>query len=131
MKTKDYKIESGEAEDAEAIYELYWAVAAFEGGLARTAEEITPEYVEYFSHPIEQNETLSKGFAIVHNTDKRGRIGIAASGGANRNQAGRTGILLYLRFKIKEAESYPIGKAIRLTFTKKPVFEDENGSDIF
>ncbi|HEX8197141.1 MAG TPA: Calx-beta domain-containing protein [Pyrinomonadaceae bacterium] len=82
------------------------------------------------AHPIEQNETLSKGFAIVHNTDKRSRIGIAASGGANRNQAGRSGILLYLRFKIKEAESYPIGKAIRLTFTKKPVFEDENGCDI-
>jgi CSLREA domain-containing protein len=83
------------------------------------------------AHPIEQNETLSKGFAIVHNIDKRGRIGIAASRGASRNQAGITGILLYLRFKIKEAESYPIGKAIRLTFTKKPVFEDENGSDIF
>lgn len=69
MKTKDYKIEPGAAEDAAAIYELYRAVAAFEGGLARTAEEITPEYVEYFLH-----NSLQSGVVIIARNRDDGKI---------------------------------------------------------
>lgn len=69
MKTKDYKIEPGAAEDAAAIYELYRAVAAFEGGLARTAEEITPEYVEYFLH-----NSLQSGVVVIARNCDDGKI---------------------------------------------------------
>ncbi|MEK7832841.1 MAG: N-acetyltransferase [Acidobacteriota bacterium] len=41
-------INSAKPEDATAIVELYRAVAAIEGGLARTAAEVSDEYVAHF-----------------------------------------------------------------------------------
>lgn len=60
MKRDEYTIEFGTAQDAAAIMKLYSAVAAIEGGLARTADEITPEYVEYFL-----NNSLASGIIVV------------------------------------------------------------------
>ncbi|MFN7928437.1 MAG: N-acetyltransferase [Blastocatellia bacterium] len=46
----EYLITPSQPTDAAAILGLYRAVAAIEGGLARTAAEITPAYVEAFLH---------------------------------------------------------------------------------
>lgn len=82
-------------------------------------------------HPVEQNETLSQNFAIDSDTARSGKIGIAAaSGETNRNQAASGGVLLYLRFKIKKAEIDATDTTIPLNFTRKPVFEDENGETV-
>lgn len=45
---KDFVITAGTAEDGAAILSLYQAVAAIEGGLARTADEISAAYVDHF-----------------------------------------------------------------------------------
>lgn len=46
----DYLITTSQRTDTAAILTLYRAVAAIEGGLARTADEITMAYVEDFLH---------------------------------------------------------------------------------
>jgi putative acetyltransferase len=45
---ENFTINAARPEDHGAIASLYQAVAAVEGGLARTAEEITDEYVRHF-----------------------------------------------------------------------------------
>ncbi|HVJ63025.1 MAG TPA: GNAT family N-acetyltransferase [Tahibacter sp.] len=56
----DYAIESARADDAPALLALYRAVAAIEGGLARSADEITPGYIEGFL-----GEALAHGYSLV------------------------------------------------------------------
>lgn len=53
-------INSASVGNASAITELYRAVAAIEGGLARTAEEISEEYVHHFL-----SKSLESGFCLV------------------------------------------------------------------
>jgi hypothetical protein len=48
MSHPDFTIENGTNGDAYTISRLYRAVAAIEGGLARTADEVTQEYIENF-----------------------------------------------------------------------------------
>ena len=45
---KDFEIRNGSVGDIERIVELYRDVASIEGGLARTADEVTHEYVAGF-----------------------------------------------------------------------------------
>ena len=45
---ENFMIDSAKFEDKSEIINLYRAVAAIEGGLARNQEEVTEEYVEYF-----------------------------------------------------------------------------------
>ena len=44
----DFSVTNAKLDDTAAIFGLYRAVAAIEGGLARTAEEISAQYVENF-----------------------------------------------------------------------------------
>ncbi len=53
-------IKSATVEDKAAIVALYRAVAAIEGGLARTAEEVSDEYVGHFV-----GKSLESGFCLV------------------------------------------------------------------
>lgn len=69
LKTHNFTIEPGKSEDAAAIVELYAAVAAIEGGLARTAEEISREYVEYFLR-----NSLQSGIIVVARNNDNGKI---------------------------------------------------------
>lgn len=46
---QNYQITAGNAGDVNGITVLYRAVAAIEGGLARTADEITTDYVRHFT----------------------------------------------------------------------------------
>lgn len=53
-------IRPGRANDAAAIRELYRAVAAIPGGIARAADEITADYVDQFVHA-----SLERGIIVV------------------------------------------------------------------
>lgn len=53
-------LSSATREDTAAIFALYQAVAAIEGGLARTAEEISEEYIAHFL-----SKSLESGFCLV------------------------------------------------------------------
>lgn len=53
-------LNSAKPEDVSAIFALYRAVAAIEGGLARTAEEISEEYVAHFL-----GKSLESGLCLV------------------------------------------------------------------
>ncbi|HEY0457876.1 MAG TPA: N-acetyltransferase [Pyrinomonadaceae bacterium] len=44
----DFSVSNAALDETDAITDLYRAVAAIEGGLARAADEISPEYVENF-----------------------------------------------------------------------------------
>lgn len=69
MKTDRFIIESAAAADTAGIVELYTAVAAIEGGLARTAGEISTEYVRYFL----QN-SLQTGITLIARQIDDGKI---------------------------------------------------------
>lgn len=56
----NYLITTSQVTDTTAIGELYRAVAAIEGGLARTRDEITPEYVAHFLQQAHRS-----GFSLV------------------------------------------------------------------
>ena len=56
----DYNIISSQPKDGAAIWTLYRAVAAIEGGLARTADEITTEYVQSFLY-----KSLTTGISLI------------------------------------------------------------------
>jgi ribosomal protein S18 acetylase RimI-like enzyme len=72
-----------EPEDAEAVYELYRAVAARPGGLARAADEITHAYVHDFL-----NHSREHGLSLVSVTAHEGVVGeIHAYGRALRSFA--------------------------------------------
>lgn len=62
-------INSAGAQDQKAIVDLYLAVAAIEGGLARTAEEISEDYVANFL-----NKSLESGFCLVARETDSGPI---------------------------------------------------------
>ena len=53
-------ISAASAQDRKAIVDLYLAVATIEGGLARTAEEISEDYVANFL-----NKSLESGFCLI------------------------------------------------------------------
>ena len=53
-------IRPGRATDAAAVRELYRAVAAIPGGIARAADEITADYVDHFVHT-----SLERGIIVV------------------------------------------------------------------
>jgi putative acetyltransferase len=56
----DYRIESAHADDAPALLSLYRAVAAIEGGIARSVDEVTPDYIDGFL-----GEALAHGYSLV------------------------------------------------------------------
>jgi len=56
----DFSVSNAALEDASAIRDLYRAVAANEGGLARTADEISLEYVENFV-----SKAVASGIIVV------------------------------------------------------------------
>ena len=56
----DYAIESARPDDAPALLALYRAVAAIEGGLARSVDEITPDYIGDFL-----SASLAHGYSVV------------------------------------------------------------------
>jgi len=56
-------------EDRDVIAELYRAVAAIEGGLARTKEEITDDYVDGFLR-----KSLESGIALVARQSKDQKV---------------------------------------------------------
>ncbi|MBS1787546.1 MAG: GNAT family N-acetyltransferase [Acidobacteria bacterium] len=62
-------IKSAKPEDRNAIAELYLTVAAIEGGLARTAEEISEAYVAQFLR-----KSLESGFCLVARENLDGPI---------------------------------------------------------
>ena len=62
-------IKSATPEDKAGIVALYRAVAAIEGGLARTAEEVSEEYVAHFV-----GKSLEGGFCLVARETDEGPI---------------------------------------------------------
>lgn len=60
MKTIDFTIEQATFENAAGILGLYREVAEIEGGLARTADEMSKEYVEYFLQ-----HSLADGLCVI------------------------------------------------------------------
>ena len=62
----DYSITNAELDDVAEIFGLYRAVAAIEGGLARTAEEISAEYVENFV-----SRAVGTGIIVVARSGER------------------------------------------------------------
>lgn len=65
-KMKDFIVSNGNLEDIDKIAELYWQVAAIEGGLARTAEEISREYIENFV-----SKAVAGGITVVARQDEK------------------------------------------------------------
>lgn len=62
---KDFSVSNAALEDIDDIADLYHAVAAIEGGLARTADEISRAYVENFV-----SKSVASGIIVVA---RRGR----------------------------------------------------------
>jgi len=63
---KDFIVENAVFEDCSAIAKLYREVAATEGGLARTAYEISEEYVENFVA-----KSIKNGIIIIARKDEK------------------------------------------------------------
>lgn len=63
---KDFSVTNGNSEDIEAVTALYRKVAAVEGGLARSAAEISREYVENFV-----SKALESGIVVVARKDAK------------------------------------------------------------
>ena len=57
---KAFTIDSTRLEDKAGVFALYQAVAAIEGGLARTRKEISEEYVANFLR-----KSLDSGFSVI------------------------------------------------------------------
>jgi len=66
---KTFTIDSTRIEDKAAVFWLYQAVAAIEGGLARTQEEISEEYVGHFLR-----KSLASGLSLVARQEGTGSI---------------------------------------------------------
>ena len=64
---KDFSVSNAAPDETDAITDLYRAVAANEGGLARAADEISPEYVENFV-----SKAVASGIIVV--ARKAGKI---------------------------------------------------------
>ncbi|HEX8198826.1 MAG TPA: Calx-beta domain-containing protein [Pyrinomonadaceae bacterium] len=105
------------------------AVSAYSFEVAFNPNVLQPDALM----PIDAKETLSEGYAITHNiAAKSGRIGIAAAaaGDANKVVTDGKGALIYLRFKVLRAATNLKNNAIGLTFTRKPIIEDDSGSAV-
>lgn len=63
---QDFLITGGNLDDKTAIVNLYREVAAIEGGLARTADEISEEYVENFV-----SKAVKNGIIVVARKDEK------------------------------------------------------------
>lgn len=119
---KEFIIASATAEDADGIKELYRAVASIEGGLARTADEITEDYVENFV-----GKAVESGIIVLarqlHTEKIIGEIhGYALGPKVFAHVLGELTIAVHPRF-----QGLGIGKAIFLEFMKQV---DENRPDI-
>lgn len=66
---EQYVIEAATDADGTALTALYRAVAATEGGLARTQAEITDEYVAHFLH-----KSLASGIILVARQNNGGPL---------------------------------------------------------
>lgn len=66
---KAISIASGSTADVDSIKELYLAVAAIEGGLARTADEISRDYVEHFV-----SKSVDSGIIVIARDTASGQI---------------------------------------------------------
>ncbi len=66
---KAFIIDSATPEDKTEVVALYRAVATIEGGLARTEEEISEEYVEHFLR-----KSLESGLSLVGRQEGTGKI---------------------------------------------------------
>src|SRR6185369_7948788 len=64
-----FTIRAVQQSDCASVAELYRAVAAVEGGLARTADEITDGYIEHFIQ-----KACDDGLGLVAVLDQSGRI---------------------------------------------------------
>jgi len=62
----DFIVTNGKFEDVDAIHSLYREVAAIEGGLARTADEISREYVTNFV-----SKAIESGITVVAQNDEK------------------------------------------------------------
>jgi len=62
----DFIVTNGKFEDVDAIHSLYGEVAAIEGGLARTADEISREYVTNFV-----SKAIESGITVVAQNDEK------------------------------------------------------------
>ncbi|MDQ4121319.1 MAG: carboxypeptidase regulatory-like domain-containing protein [Acidobacteriota bacterium] len=78
--------------------------------------------------PYDAANTLSSGFLVVTDTEKTGRIGIAAS--ATSGSAKSSGTLLYLRFRATKPTNNENINAPILRFGQKPTFQDSEGKSI-
>jgi ribosomal protein S18 acetylase RimI-like enzyme len=65
----EFTVADGKVEDKTEILVLYRTVAAIEGGLARTASEITNDYVENFLH-----KSVESGIMVVARDLKNGNL---------------------------------------------------------
>ena len=61
---KDFTVTNATIEDCEGIFNLYREVAAIEGGLARTADEISEGYIKNFV-----SKSVESGIIIVARSD--------------------------------------------------------------
>ena len=79
MTTRLTTIRAGRSEDAPAIRALYQAVGATPGGIARSPDEVTPEYVDGFV-----TQSLARGVILV--AELEGMPGLAAELHAYRSE---------------------------------------------
>ena len=63
---KSFNVTNADFEDCPAITKLYREVAAIEGGLARTADEISDEYVNNFV-----SKSIKSGIIVVARKDEK------------------------------------------------------------
>lgn len=119
---KNFKVDLGTTEYAAGIKKLYRAVASVEGGLARTAAEITEEYIWEFVGKAAKN-----GIIVLAREPQTGEIigeihGYALGPKVFAHVLGELTIAVHPDF-----QGFGIGKAIFLEFLKQVA---ENRPDI-
>ena len=67
--TDEYLLKTATSNDVEGIRELYSAVATVVGGLARTADEISPDHIEQFVR-----KSVESGIIIIARASGSGEI---------------------------------------------------------
>jgi ribosomal protein S18 acetylase RimI-like enzyme len=119
---KDFKVMSGTIADCQNITDLYRTVAAIEGGLARTADEISESYVESFV-----SKAIESGIIIVARQSQNEKIigeihGYALGPKVFAHVLGELTIAVHPDF-----QGFGIGKSIFTEFMKQMT---ENRPDI-
>ena len=67
--TDEYLLKTATSDDVEGIRELYFAVAIVAGGLARTAAEISLDYVEQFV-----SKSVENGLIVIARDNNSGEV---------------------------------------------------------